>query len=484
MTQINRKTNVKRYGHIALMFILMFGTGYLPPFAAITPMGMKILGIFMGLIYGWCFIDLTWPSVFGFIALGTSGSMTIMGALTTAFSNSTVLTLIIVCVFSEYLKRLGVNEAIAYWVMSKKVFLGRPWLLAIGLMITSILVGTAGGNFAGLFLLWGVIDIIAKENNIEKGSFFISIIYAVVLYGVMIGTAHVPFQAGFILFTGFFTQATGLTIPNGQFLIIGELYIFLTLLLLILIVKCFMKVDASKFLMTEDMRTRYVQYKMNNNQKLALILLAIYFLALMLPSFVKADLAICQAINTLGIVGMSILYMAVFSILGDDTGKALINMAEAFKQGIVWPTVLLLAVTMPLGSVMTSADVGIMATISTFCLEHLGGLNIITLEILAVVLIGFMTQFMHNVVLGMIFIPVLVPLIITMGGNPYVMFFAIHSALACSYATPAGCMQAGLIFGKEGIPAKHASISGWLLYAASCLAIIALFPLINILLPF
>lgn len=132
---------------------------------------------------------------------------------------------------------------------------------------------------------------------------------------------------------------------------------------------------------------------------------------------------------------------------------------------------------------MTSADVGIMATISAFCLKHLGGLSMITLEILAVVLIGIMTQFMHNVVLGMIFIPVLVPLSITMGGNPYVMFFAIHSALACSYATPAGCMQAGLIFGREEIPTKHAATSGWLLYAASCVAIIVLFPLINILIP-
>lgn len=215
--QIDRKTNWKRYGHIVMMFILMFGIGYLPTFAQVTPMGMKILGIFVGLIYGWCFIDLTWPSVLGFVALGMSGSMTIIGALTTAFSNSTVLTLIIVCAFSEYLKRLGVNEAIAYWVMSKKIFLGRPWLLAIGLMVTSVLVGTVGGNFAGLFLLWGVIDIIAKENNIKRGNFFVSMIYAIVLYGVMIGTAHVPFQAGFILFTGFFTQATGWRYRTGNF---------------------------------------------------------------------------------------------------------------------------------------------------------------------------------------------------------------------------------------------------------------------------
>ena len=124
--EINRKTIKIRYWHILIMFVLMFGIGYLPAFGSITPMGMKVLGVFAGLVYGWCFIDLTWPSVLGFVALGTTGSMTMMSAITMAFSNQTVLTLLIVCAFSDYLRRMGVNEAIAYWVMSKKIFLGRP----------------------------------------------------------------------------------------------------------------------------------------------------------------------------------------------------------------------------------------------------------------------------------------------------------------------------------------------------------------------
>lgn len=176
--------------------------------------------------------------------------------------------------------------------------------------------------------------------------------------------------------------------------------------------------------------------------------------------------------------------MMVFSVICDPKGEALVNMAHAFKDGVVWPTVVLLAVTMPLGNAMTSADVGITAAINEFCLKHLGGFGILALEILAVVLIGLMTQFLHNIVLGMVFIPILVPLAVSMGGNPYVMFFAVHSALACAYATPAGCMQAGLIFGREDIPTKHASITGWLLYGASCIVIFIMLPLVEVLLPY
>lgn len=41
------------YGKLALVLILMVGIGFLPTFGAITPYGMKILGIFIGCVVGW-----------------------------------------------------------------------------------------------------------------------------------------------------------------------------------------------------------------------------------------------------------------------------------------------------------------------------------------------------------------------------------------------------------------------------------------------
>ena len=44
--------NTKSYIHVAIMLALMLGIGYLPPFAQVTPLGMKVLGVFLGLVYG------------------------------------------------------------------------------------------------------------------------------------------------------------------------------------------------------------------------------------------------------------------------------------------------------------------------------------------------------------------------------------------------------------------------------------------------
>lgn len=45
----------------------------LPPIDPITPVGMKCLGAFLGMIYLWSMVDTLWPSIFGLCMLGISG---------------------------------------------------------------------------------------------------------------------------------------------------------------------------------------------------------------------------------------------------------------------------------------------------------------------------------------------------------------------------------------------------------------------------
>ena len=51
--QANAKRNYLTYVHAIIMFVIMFGVGTLPTFGQVTPLGMKILGVFLGTMYGW-----------------------------------------------------------------------------------------------------------------------------------------------------------------------------------------------------------------------------------------------------------------------------------------------------------------------------------------------------------------------------------------------------------------------------------------------
>ena len=71
--------NVKMLIHsaIGLAFMLLFPL--LPPFEPITPVGMRILGIFIGMVYLWSTLNSIWPSILGIILMGLSGIVDAQG---------------------------------------------------------------------------------------------------------------------------------------------------------------------------------------------------------------------------------------------------------------------------------------------------------------------------------------------------------------------------------------------------------------------
>ena len=80
------KQNVKIRINFAIMVILMIGIGFLPPFGQVTPMGMRVLGVFVGTLYGWITIDFVMASMVGMLFLGLSGYTNIIGALAAGFA--------------------------------------------------------------------------------------------------------------------------------------------------------------------------------------------------------------------------------------------------------------------------------------------------------------------------------------------------------------------------------------------------------------
>ena len=75
---VNRSTSKnfdKKYIHYAITGIIIFGSQFLPQAGPITPMGWAVLGTFIGVIYGWTFVDMLWPSILGLVGLGYAVGM-------------------------------------------------------------------------------------------------------------------------------------------------------------------------------------------------------------------------------------------------------------------------------------------------------------------------------------------------------------------------------------------------------------------------
>ena len=107
-------------------------------------------------------------------------------------------------------------------------------------------------------------------------------------------------------------------------------------------------------------------------------------------------------------------------------------------------------------------------------------MDVTLLMIAAMILLAIVTQFMHNIVMGAIFLPMIPPIVAQMGGNPYTCFFLMYLALMCAYVTPAGSMMAGMVFGHEYMERKDAYIFGIVFLVVTIVIAICMIPLLNI----
>lgn len=80
--------------------------------------------------------------------------------------------------------------------------------------------------------------------------------------------------------------------------------------------------------------------------------------------------------------------------------------------------------------------------------------------ILCMVILGITTQFVHNIVLAAMFIPLMTTLCTDMGGNPITMFFICYWAMQAAFLTPGASMQGAIMHGHSWIGKKDGYLFG------------------------
>ena len=106
MSTSTKKNNIPYYIHSAIVILLMFGFGQLPSIAGLSHVGMQALGIFLGTLYGWTFVDMMWPSLLCLLAVVLTGNGTIADVFMEGFgANVTTMTLFILAL-AAYFERV------------------------------------------------------------------------------------------------------------------------------------------------------------------------------------------------------------------------------------------------------------------------------------------------------------------------------------------------------------------------------------------
>lgn len=453
------------YIHVCIMFIIMIGVGYLPTFGQVTDVGMKILGVFLGTLYGWLFIDLLWPSLIGLVALGLTGFMTIPEAFAGALASDIGIQVIITCIFAGALGKIGAVDVVSNWILTRKFLQKSPWLLILTLYLT-IMIGTMlGAGLALIFMLWTLVLQAADRCGYSRKDPLVAFLLATIVILGFTSSNIMPFKGSALLYLSFYIPVAG-PIDYVPFVIFALMYTLCLMAAFMLAARFIFRIDVSKFSLSDDEIERIRQIKITREQKIGCVIMFAYFVVMFSPAFLPEEWGITTFISTMGLLGITTVALMLLAIVKKDNGESVLKISEC-HQSIPWDIVWLICATTPLASAMESEESGIMTTIVSVLTPILTSMSFSVLIIVVIIVLGVLTQFTHNIVLGAMFIPFLTEIALQTGGNSELLFMSILLILNCAYVTPAASMQAALVHGNEDVGKKAAYSWGLVALVAS-----------------
>lgn len=469
----NESKDLVYWIHTAITVLLMFGIGYLEPWGSLEPLGMKILGIFIGLLWGWTFIGFVWPSLMGVLALGLSGYQTVHAALTAGFGApvNTVLC-IFIFIFAAYMDKIGLSRIIANWFISRKICIGRPYALAFMVFVAAYVLGATVSLFTAILLLFSIFYSACDTLGYKKLDKYPVWVLTGVVYAAMLGFAVFPFKAVQVMVLGSLsTVSGGLTVDFAGFTILTFAITVVCLAAWMLLGKFIVRPDVSNFDGVGDMFENLRHTTMNNEQKIAAFFLCLFMFAMFAPSVLPKDFFIAKFFNTIGITG-SLMFVIMLMAMLKIKGKISFDFADCAKSGMNWEMIIMFVATMPVSAAMANPEVGVI----NFLVELTAPIfnNFSGLAFCAVFLLigGMLTQVAHNLVLAAMLTPVLYQFCVALGADPIMMCVLFSFAIATAVATPGGSATAALMFTNDWIGRGNSYKYGWTMAIISTIVVI------------
>lgn len=462
---------------IALMVLFRF----IPPGGGITAYGMEILGIFLGAVYGWCFVGFIWPSFLGMILLGLSDYGTITAVFIEGFGNETVLMLLMTFIFFSYISQSGLMTFIANRFIGLKINIGHPWRLTFFFFFIAAFVGGLTNNLATALLLWYIFYSICDNIGLKKGDKYVSFVICGVMFFATFSIVMFPFLPFSLVGMNFMSSTVDFSNASLTSWMIAGPFIMVLLILLYMVMGRFVfRVDITPLAdyVKDDNFAEMRTVKMTAKEKVALIYLLIFVVIIVLPSLLPKTMALRVILSNLSVIGGCALCLTGVCFSVKQDGDAVTPFGDLAK-GISWDVILLMVATVPICSAIEAQETGIMAAFMALIMPILSHVNAFGFMALVIILLGLLTQFAHNFILLIVFGPVLAGLAAGYGIPPIVFCCVFMFMIMTAVATPGASANSAMIFGNSNwVERKQALQLGWM-FAVTALIIYTLiaFPL-------
>lgn len=385
-----------------VVLFLLFVFRFLPPLGGVTEIGMQVIGVFAGVIYGWITIGISWPSVLGIVAFGMTDYMEMNNLLSIAFGSQTMVMITTLLLLAAFVQQADLTDLILHFLLTRESAAGKPFLVLFYFLFAGFIASILSHCLAVLIIFLELFKEMMRKADIKPYSDAVPCFFVGMAYSFVLGDVALPFKSTAIVGIGAYEAMSGSPMNLLHYtLFMFPLCVF-CIASYVLCCKYIFKVDLSK--LAEHTLPQIDGGTLPLRKKVSLVAVMVAMALLLVPSVIPSDWALSHILRHLGLGGLSLLILSVLLIIRVQ-GAPLMDLQKTARY-FSWNVFFVLCFLLPIAAALSSDVVGLKHILTEGATALLQGLPSLALIFVIVLMSALATNFSNNLVVCGIFVAI------------------------------------------------------------------------------
>ena len=435
----------KRMIHLMIVAAFILGFGHLPTFSVLSPYGMKAIGCFLGILYGWVFVDMLWTALMVFVLVPFTGLITADGLITAGFGNVIVMQVCFILMLFSVMNDTAIPGKITNRLLSLSICQGHPWIFFGVLMLAAWLVSFLAGGVVGLLIIFPILISVCQDYGIERYGKSSTFLFMGVLLADCVGQMCMPVKGMPLILMAMYKAVDQTAVfPIGRYMVFSVVFTLLICLMALLVMKYLMRVDLVQL---KEIDTANFGGERNRFTRKEKIVLAdvIAVLVLMILQTSIPILTVKGFLGGFGTIGFCFIGMMV--LLGVKVDGEPITSMSKMAKGMSWDTLLTVAAMQPVLGFISADEAGVKAMFSDVFGPIVAGLSPLAFYMFIIIICGLLTNVFNNAACCLMFFPLVMIYAPDLGISAVGLVVNLIIMSHVAFATPAASFYSLIAFG-------------------------------------
>lgn len=453
---------------IPISIILCFVGQFIPSFNGLSSDAFGVIFIFIGVLLLWLTIGIDWPSLLCLFALGFIDKFGFNKVLSSSFGNSTFAFLLFTFVCTYALSKTSLIKRITLTFVNFKIAQKNSYLFIFFFLLATLILGLFISPSVLFVILLPILNEIISLLNIEKDDKISKVLMLGLGFTVSISSGMTPIAHVFPILA---INAANIEVSTFEYIAIafpaGLVLFLLTYLVLILCIRP--KKDGLNFENVANLKKSL--QKLDKKDIITLIIFISVLVLWIVPSiFEFIYYPIYEFFNKYGTIMPPLLGTILLCVIRVEE-KPLLEVGDAFKNGVPRASLIMCAATLALGEAIKSEDIGLITYLQTNLGNSLVSLSPIILLIIFALWAAIQTNLSSNMVtatlVGTVASTVIASTFSTLNLEATICIIGMLSSFA--FATPPSMPHIAIISSSETLSTKEVFIYGLIIMLLSVL---------------